>query len=105
MAVVVGMLLKLLQPGRYRDYCQFETIRKLRSAYSNVLHTSIESAQTLMTLGWDTANSSLTTCPISSMWFERFVKDLLPRMGQEVRQDLAISIPVMLTLQDLLEEE
>lgn len=104
-SVAVGMLLKSLQPGRYRNYCQFETIRKLRSAYSNVYHASIESAQSSMTLGRDTAKAYLTTCPTQSMWFERFVKGLLRRMGQEVRQDLAVSIPVMLALQDLLEEE
>lgn len=58
-----------------------------------------------MTLGRDTAKSFLTTCPTQSMWFERFAKGCLKRMGQEVRQDLAVSIHIMKAYQELLERE
>jgi hypothetical protein len=44
-------------------------------------------------------------CPSHSLWFERFAKGCLRRMGQEIRQDLVISIKVMLALLQLLERE
>lgn len=36
MGIVVCMLQHSLDKGRYRDILQFETVRKLRSAYSNI---------------------------------------------------------------------
>ncbi len=106
MSVAVAMLMKSLQPGRHdKDYTQFETLRKLRAAYSNLYHASVVSAATSMTLGHDKTKSYLTTCPTQSMWFERFSKGCLKRMGQEVKQHLAVSIHLMLALQGLLEAE
>jgi hypothetical protein len=106
MAAAIAMLLKSTQPGRYdTSYTQFETLQKLRAAYSNFYHASAVSNATAMTLGRDTAKSFLTTCPTQSMWFERFAKGCLKRMGQEVRQDLAVSIHIMKAYQELLERE
>jgi len=106
MAAAVAMLVKSTQPGKHDPrYTQFETLRKLRAAYSNYYHASAISAETSMTLGRDTAKATLTTCPTKNMWFERFAKGCLKRMGQEVRQDLATSIHLMHALQRLLERE
>ncbi len=106
MHVAVAMLLKSAKPGKYdKNYTQFETMRKLRAAFSNLYHASVESSMTSLTLGRDTAKSYLTTCPTQSMWFERFAKGCLKRMGQEVRQDLAVSIHLMLAFQDLIESQ
>jgi hypothetical protein len=105
-SVAVAMLVKSTKPGRHNDtYTQFETMRKLRAAYSNTFHASARSNIDTLTLGRDTAKSFLTTCPTQSSWFERFCSGCLQRMGQEVKQDLAISVPVMLALQDALEKE
>jgi len=68
-SVAVGMLLKSLQARRYRNYTQFETMRKFRSSYSNVNHASAEGAATLATLGRDTAKTFLTACPTQFLWF------------------------------------
>jgi hypothetical protein len=106
MAAAVGMLVKSTQPGRHASkYTLFETLRKLHAAYSNYYHASVVSAETSMTLGRDTAKATLTTCPTQNMWFERFAKGCLKRMGQEVKQDLATSIHLMHALQSLLETE
>jgi len=101
----VAMLAKSVEPGRYRNYTQFETLRKLRSAYSNLFHASALGSGSMSTLGRDTAKTFLSACPSHSLWFERFSKGCLRRMGQEVRQDLAISVKVMLALLDILENE
>jgi hypothetical protein len=106
MAAAVAMLSKSTQPGKHdENYTQFESLWKLRAAYSNFYHASAYSTSTAMTLGRDTAKSFLTTCPTQSMWFERFTKGCLKRMGQEIKQDLAVSIHVMKALQALLEKE
>jgi hypothetical protein len=99
MAAAVAMLSKSTQPGRHEEsYTQFESLRKLRAAYSNFYLASSLSTATAMTLGRDTAKSFLTTCPTQSMWFERFAKGCLKRMGQEIKQDLAVSVHAMKAL-------
>lgn len=59
----------------------------------------------MMTLGRDSAKSFLSTCPTHSLWFERFARGCLKRMGQEVRQDLALSSKVIRELLEILEKE
>jgi hypothetical protein len=99
------MLTKSAEPGRYKNHTQFETIRKLRLAYSNLYHASADGSGSMATLGRDSAKTFLSTCPSHSLWFERFAKGCLQRMGQEIRQNLAMSIRVLLALLDLLERE
>jgi len=101
----VAMLAKSLEPGRYKNYTQFESMRKLRSAYSNLFHASATGSVSMLTLGRDSAKTFLSSCPSHSLWFERFAKGCLRRMGQEVRQDLALSVTVLLALLDLVEKE
>jgi hypothetical protein len=105
MTVAIAMLAKSLNPGRYQDYTQFETLRKLRSAFSNLHHALASGSAAMMMLGRDTAKTFLSTCTTHSLWFERFSKGCFRRMGQETRQDLAISIQVMLALTRLLEQQ
>jgi hypothetical protein len=59
--------------------------------------------QALRTSGGDVAKFHLNNYPTTSLWFEKFTKGCLRRLGQEVKQDLAISIKVMLAMQSLLE--
>jgi hypothetical protein len=101
----VAMLAKSLEPGRYQPHTQFETIRKLRSAYSNLYLASSTGSTSMTVLGRESAKPFLSNCPTNSKWFEKFAKGCLHQMGQEIRQDLAISIKVMLALMGRLEEE
>ena len=103
--VAVAMLLKSLEGGRYQVYQQFETIRKLRSSYSNIFMASVQGATSQRSVGRDTSKMFLTTNPTQSLWFERFALGCLRRMGQEVRQDLAVSLPVMHALMKILANE
>jgi hypothetical protein len=106
MRVAVAMLMKTLEPGRYHSsYQQFETVRKLRAAYSNVYMASREGVLSLRTIGGDRAKHHLTFSPTQSAWFERFSQGCIRRMGQDLRQDWAIPLPAMLGLQQVLEEE
>lgn len=103
--VAVGMLVKSLTPGKYADYTQFETMRKLRSAYSNLFHASTLGATSMVTLGRDTTKTFLSNCPTNSLWFERFCRGCFKRMGQETHQDLALSVSVLLALLNLMEQQ
>jgi hypothetical protein len=97
--VAVGMLLKSLGPGWHsHTYQQFKTIRKLRAGFSNVYMASLAGTQCLCTIGGDRAKHYLTQCPTQSLWFKRFVLGCLKWMGQDIRQDWAISIGAMQAL-------
>jgi hypothetical protein len=80
-------------------------MRKLHATFSNLFHASADSSINTLSLGPSSAKSFLTTCPTQSMWFEHFSKGCLKHMGQEVKQDLAVSTSLMLLLQDILEGE
>jgi hypothetical protein len=106
MNIAIAMLLKSLEPGRYHDsYQQFETIRKLRAGFSNIYGVSLEGTSCLRTVGGDHIKHSLAHSPTQSLWFERFSQGCLRRMGQDVRQDWAITLPTMGALLDRLERE
>jgi len=104
-AVAIAMLIKSRDPGRYANYQQFESIRKLRAGYSNVYMASLSGAMSLRTVGGDTAKLSLNDCPTHSQWFEKFSRGCLSRMGQVVKQDRAVSLELMHAVLDLLESE
>lgn len=99
------MLLRSLDPGRYAAYSQFETIRKLRSAYSNAYLASAKACEVSATMGRASTKYFLTQCPTQSLWFERFAYGCLKRMGQVIKRDLAISIEVMTHLMHQLETD
>jgi len=104
--VAIAMVLKSLQPGRYHgDYQQFETIRKMSAAHSNVYLASLEGAGCLRATGGDRTKQFLNLSPTYSLWFGKFKQGCLRRMGQDVRQDWAITIEAMGALVHELEKE
>jgi hypothetical protein len=94
----IQMLLCSLEPGAYSEnYKQFETIRKLRSAFSNVWGASSRGTCFNISNGMeDKHKQRLTQCPTDSEWFARFNLGCKKRMGQDVRPQLGLSIEVML---------
>lgn len=97
-------LLRSSDPGKYAAYSQFETIRKIRAAYTNAYMASLTGSLATVSLGSQNAKTFLTNAPTKSLWFERFCSGCLKRMGQNVKQDLAISIDVLLELLDAIRE-
>jgi len=104
-SVAIGMVLKSMEPGRYDAYQQYETIRKLRAAYSNLYMASREGSNSLRSFGGDRVKHYLTDSPTQSLFFERFSQGCVRRMGQEVRQDWAITLPAMHALLEILKED
>ena len=104
-SVAIAMLLKSLEEGKYANYQQFETIRSLRSAFSNLYLASVDGAYCQRSVGRETSKLFFTESPTQSLFFERFATGCKRRMGQEVRQDLAMSLDVMHALMEELEKD
>ena len=94
MGLAIMLLRKSLDKGLYGPTVQFETARRLRSAYSNLWGAS-KHALTLGVLAKDTTKIYVTKCPGYCLWFERFVRGMHSRMGDVRRPDAAISCDVM----------
>jgi hypothetical protein len=60
--VAVVMIQRSLHQGRYQKNVQYETVRKFRSAASNVYHSSID-GQEAMVMAKETRKLQVTKCP------------------------------------------
>ena len=101
-SVAFSMLLHSRQGGRHdKSYTQFATIRKQRSAFSNLYFASrvVHGMDTLINPG-SQSNGLLNNCPTYSRWFQRWSLGCETRMGYILKQNQAISIDVM---RDLIE--
>jgi len=101
--VAIAMVVKSLDPGKYADHQQFESIRKMRATSSNIYMSSKRGTNSLRSFGGDRAKHVLTDSPTQSLFFERFCLGCVRRMGQEVRQNWAIPLPVIHSLLEVLE--
>ena len=94
MRTAVTILQRTLDPGRYQDTIQFDTARKLRSVFSNCWGSSLHTL-TQGVMAKETMKTYVTECPTFCLWFERFIKGLHSRMGDDRRPDIAICSPLM----------
>ena len=104
MGLAIVMLQKSLDKGRYKATVQFETVRKLRAAFSNVWGSS-EHCMTKGVMARDMMKTFVTNCPSHCLWFERFIKGMHCRMGDDRRPDLALSRDVMLLMMEMMDRD
>ena len=102
------MLDASLDQGRYhKDHKQFDSIRKIRSTYSNFIRTTTSTVvgHLPLTLLDNDGKSSLRigSDESGSLWFARFTEGCKRRMGQDWRPDQAITPELMIALLDHLE--
>jgi hypothetical protein len=102
-SVAIAMISKLQEKGRYKSYQQYETIQKSRMGFSSVYISSPFGVEALHTFGGDAATFHLNHCPTNYLWFECFSQGCQSRMGQIVKQELAISVGPTFMMEDLLE--
>jgi hypothetical protein len=105
MSLAVCILIRTLDPGRTEELVQFSTARTLRSVYSNVYHASSQHQNGMAVMAHNTAKIWVTDCSSYGYWFERFMRGLHKRMGEEVRSDYALSIRVMHKIMGHLEQD
>ena len=102
MFVAFSMLVHSKQSGKHSKlYTQFATIRKQRSAFSNLFMASRElyGSQIMINPG-SQSNGVLSTCPTNSQWFICWSLGCETRMGFILKQNQAISITLLHALLD-----
>jgi hypothetical protein len=104
MGAAALQLLKTLDPGINEPLVQYSTATKMTTALGALWEVSIESkGETVMVR--DMLKSYVTSNPIKSQWYERFLLGMHKRMGDKVKQDEAISIEQMVALMDVFERD
>jgi hypothetical protein len=103
--VAIQMLLNSRRPGRHsKIYCQFETIRKLRTCHSNQVRASPQSNRSSLALGDQKGRyQRFSSDPCSSFWFHRFADGCRIRMGQVWRPNKALSMELLHKLLEKIE--
>ena len=110
--VALEILRASQQPGRNTvAYTQFDSIRKIRSAYINALESAPARCLDNWTMKTDRGQIlSFLDGQTKSKLFTSFMKGCERQMGRFVKQDLGLSLPILLELlnryaQELDEEE
>ena len=105
--VALQMVKASLIPGKYHQtYQQFDTIRTVRTAFSNVFEASTGAHSSRSVFRGDRGVVlHPSKCPTQSLWFEKFTKGLLGRMGRDVRSNAGLSHLVLLEMLNNAEEE
>eukprot|EP00978_Attheya_sp_CCMP212_P016777 scaffold44249_cov48-Attheya_sp.AAC.1 len=104
MEIAAHHLLRSLDVGRNASTIQYETMRHLRSHFSNFYHTT-PTGVGLSTAGADGSNMFFTNSPTNSYWFKRFMQGAHRRMGDVWIPDRALTIDKLLKCLELLEED
>ena len=79
-------------------------MQQTRSAFTNQYHASA-AWQGLSTIGSDKRKLHFTDCPTQGPWFIKFIQGCHHCMGDIVKQNMAVSIGVMIELDRLLNDE
>ena len=104
MEIAAHHLLRSLDKGRNAETIQYETMRKIRSHFSNFFHTTPMGVGA-STAGTDGSSMFFTHSPTNSYWFKRFMQGSHRRMGDVWMPDRAITIDSILHAGEVLEEE
>jgi hypothetical protein len=104
MLVAIAVLDRSLDPGNYEDYVQFETFRRARSAVTNGSQAGVFGL-TSSVGAYEKTKLWISGVPTHSFWFSRFMTGVHKRVGDERRQDRAITIDVLHAVDKILELE
>ena len=104
MLLACQSLLRSLDPGKNADTVQYETMRKLRSHYSNFYHT-LPGGTGLTTIADGRGTSTFTASPTYSFWFRRYMTGCHRRMGDTWIPDRAMTMEEVLHCYMVLEED
>ena len=104
MGFPVSILPLFLNKNRYQKTLQFETMTNMRSVFSNVWYASTRTLKTSI-LARHVKNNYVSSYPMYSLWFDRFMLGLYKRIRNMVRQDNAMTLNVIYRLVEDLEGE
>jgi hypothetical protein len=96
--VALQMVAASLESGRYSEtHKQWDTIRKLRSSYSNQVRASRSANSHTLSIADDKGSNyqRIAIDPCGSLWFQRFMLGCKKRMGQDWRPNQAIRVELV----------
>ena len=97
MMIACRSLLRSLDAGKNSDTIHVETMRKLRSHYSNFHHT-LPGGTGWTTIADGKGTATFTGSPTYSFWFRRFMTGCHRRMGDTWIPDRAITLEEVYTV-------
>jgi len=96
--IAISMVLMSTRPGKYdKSYTQFDSIRHLRSYYSN-FDKATTATVPKSSVGRPGTDLESFDGPTSSIWFRRFFSGCKARMGQISKPNLALTTSLVLRL-------
>jgi hypothetical protein len=95
MRAAISFLDKSLKPGLHEAQVKFATARKTRAVFSNNWMRSPVGVAGASFWPSDAKRLVSANLPTDSKWCSRFIKGAKIRMGERLKQDLAISIGVI----------
>jgi hypothetical protein len=104
MTEAVIMLERSTDKGKNADTIQFQTMRKLRSMFNNVWQASAR-GQSPMVMAKEKNKLSVLESKTHCEFFERFVRGAHKRMGDIVKPDMALSLPILHEIMRLIEAD
>ena len=98
--LAILMLRASQEKGRNdKDYVQFDSIRKLRSGFSNIYENSARGHQTTLAFRGDKGKAyRFSTCETESRLFAKFVRGLESRMGRQVESNVGLDHRILLAI-------
>jgi hypothetical protein len=104
MGAAALQLLKTLDPGINAATVQYKTAVGVTMALGALWEVSVKSKEETVMIK-DMMKSYVTTNPVKSQWYERFLAGMHKQMGDQTKQDEAISIEQMIELMNMFEKD
>jgi hypothetical protein len=99
------MVKRSLDPGVTEDTVKYETVRKMKSAFVNMYHASVEKKGTSIIGGKDGKKLLLIGAPVYHGWYDRAQVGMHYHMGDKAVQNYGLSKQAVMPLQVVLERE
>jgi hypothetical protein len=104
-AAAAKILKHSLDPGVTEYTVQFETVRKMKSAFVNMYHASVENESTSIVGGKDGEKQLVLGAPIYHGWYDRAQVGVNHIMGDTVVQDYGLARKAAVAFQKMLAKE
>ena len=97
-------LRRSMDPGRNEKCVQYDTIRKMRSAVTNI-HQAAPHGLRDSIASYERSKLWITSVPTHSFWFNRFMSGFHKRIGQKRLQDEPVLIKTMMGMMDAWDQD
>jgi hypothetical protein len=105
MGAAILFLKHSFDPGVTETTVQYNTVQKMKSAFVNMYHASVEYQESAIVGGRYEKRFVSMDAPFYSEFFRRFQAGMHNRMGDKVVQDFVLSRGIMQKFQEVMEWE